>query len=388
MTIALPAQTTRARAAVIAAFFVAGFNVANFVSRIPDIKASLGLDEGGFGLTLVGMSVGTVAAIFTASPLVARYGSRRMSIIGALLLSLILPTLALMPTSIGLWLALFAFGGALAITDVAMNAQAVQVERDYARSIMSSFHATYSVGGLAGALIGAQFVRMGVTPLAHFVIMAGVALLFTVWFAPRLLDLQPTGKTKRGSAFSFPHPALWGLGAITFCAFLAEGSVGDWSGIYMRDVLKTDASTATLGYAGFSLTMTVCRILGDRLTNMLPGVVIVRGGGALAALGLILAIAAQALGSPFAAIIGFSIVGIGLAVVVPLAFSAAGNKPGFDPEVGLAGTATLGYLGLLAGPPVIGLIARVSSLTFSFALVTLLCASLIFSARALSVKKV
>ena len=372
----------KSRAAVLMAFFINGALLATWVSRIPAIQTKLSLSEGNLGLVLLGLSAGVLVALSLAGGLIARFGSARVTAIGAIALSLTLFPLALMPNPVALWLNLFVFGAALSIMDVAMNDQAVNVERRARRSLMSSFHATFSIGGLVGALIGSGMAAAeNFTPFVHFLLMGSVLSIALLLAAQYFLPDRDEDAAKSVPVFSFPERALWMLGAVAFCSAIGEGAMADWSGVYLSQVLSTTASFAALGYAGFSLTMTLGRLIGDSLLDRLSSETVVRFGGLIASVGLVIIALAS---SPVITLVGFSIIGLGLANIIPVVFSAAGNFPGIPSSTGIAGVATLGYAGFLAGPPVIGLIAEGTSLRIAFALIAVLIGSLVFTAKAIS----
>ena len=369
------------RFAVLTAFFINGALMATWVSRIPTIQTKLSLNEGALGFVLLGSSVGVMVSLSMAGGLVARFGSAKVVLTGGIALCLTMLPLGLANHPVMLWISLFVFGAAISVMDVAMNDQAVQVERKTKRPLMSSFHATYSIGGLFGALLGAAMAGTAIfTPFLHFLIvggmMAGLAIFAARFFIPTVQETS-----EKAPAFQFPDRALWMLGAVAFCAAIGEGSMGDWSAVYLTKVLGTSASYAALGFAGFSLTMTVGRFFGDALIARWSSTVVVRVGGIISTLGFITIILTN---SPILAIVGFSLVGLGVANIIPIAFSVAGNFPGISSSAGIAGVATIGYAGFLAGPPVIGLIAEGTSLRIAFILVTLLVGSLIFTANAAS----
>jgi MFS family permease len=370
-----------ARWAVTAMFFINGAVLASWLGRIPQIQANLGLSEGGLGLVLMGMAVGVLVALTLAGGMIGRFGSRAVTTAGAVALCLSLPLLALMPNVIALWISLFLFGGFISLMDVAMNSQGVDVERELGRPVMSSFHASYSIGGFAGAAIGAAMAFLGVGPALHFVIAGAGLLLMTLPVAPRLLPTAPKTETATTEpVFQLPARVLWPLGAVAFCSAIGEGAMSDWSAVYLKSVVGTTDGIAALGFAAFSITMTGGRLLGDHLAMRFGAAKLVRAGGICGAAGLLLAIL---LPQTAPVMIGFAAVGAGLSIVVPLAFSAAGKVPELPSGVGIAGVATIGYAGFLAGPPVIGLIAEMTSLRLAMLLVLLLVGSLIFTAEAL-----
>lgn len=369
------------RISVLLMFFLNGSLLANWVSRIPAIKDDLNLSDGELGIVLLGIAVGTLSALSVSSGLILRFGSRQITIIGAALTSLLLSPLALMPHPVALWINLFLFGGAMTMMDVAMNTQGIEVERRFGKALMSSFHAAFSIGGFTGAALGAGMAALDVSPLLHFTIITAVSLVLLSPAASNLIVEETRPRVdKRPSVFQLPPRALWLLGVVAFCSSVGEGSMGDWSAVYLKDVVLTSASVAAFGYAAFSLAMTVGRLLGDGLATRFGPAVLVRVGGMLASLGLLAAITLPETGI---VLIGFAAVGAGLSITVPLVYSAAGNVPGLPSGTGIAGVATIGYAGFLAGPPVIGLVADLFSLRVSLLLVALLTSTLIVGSRAL-----
>ncbi len=372
------------RLAVLATFFANGALMSTWVSRIPAIQIKLSLGEGALGLVLLGLSAGVLIALSFSGGLVARFGSAKVTIVGGLAMCLTLPPLALTAHPIALSVGLFIFGGAMSVMDVAMNEQAVLVEREAGRSLMSSFHAGYSIGGLAGALLGAGMASIAsLMPFFHFVI-TGILFGSVVAFSARFLLRTPPAAQEKSSIFRLPERALWGLGAVAFCSAIAEGAMADWSAVYLNKVFATTTALAALGFAAFSLTMTVGRVFGDALATRWRPEIIVRSGGLIATFGFLVAVLTQ---TPVIALVGFAAIGLGLSNIIPLSFSAAGNAPGIPASTGIAGVATIGYAGFLAGPPVIGLIAEETSLRIAFTMVTILVATLILTAKAVSMNK-
>jgi len=386
MQIEQRASARVARAAVFMIFVINGAMLANWVARIPAIRDNLALSEGQLGLVLLGLSVGTLFTLPLAGGLIARYGSRRMTSIGIVLNVLAVPPLALAPSPITLAGALFLFGMATSLTDMAMNAQGVAVESRVGRPLMSSFHAGFSVGNFTGAALGSVLVALGLEPLTHFLLVSTVMLVLALFVMRGLIDADDrmTAAGERPPVFVLPGRPLWGLGVVAFCAAIGEGAMADWSAVYLNDIVGTTEAIAAWGFASFSLLMTVGRLIGDNLSARFGAVRVVRLGGALAAFGLGLALLWP---ETVPALIGFGLVGFGLANGVPLAFGAAGRVPGVSPGVGLAGVATLGYTAFLAGPPVIGLLAEATSLRLALILIAVLAASLVVSGRFLDVRK-
>ncbi len=376
-----------ARWAVKALFFINGALFATWASRIPAVQSERGLNNGALGLALLAIAAGAVTAMPLAGLLIARMGSARLCKISALLYCATLPLILVVPGIVPFVLTLFCFGASHGALDVAMNAQAVTVEKSYGEPIMSSFHALWSSGGLVGAATGGLLAAQGLTPLAHIGLVAASLGVGALLVLPHLLE---TAEPRSGCSaqelpkpkFSLPARGILALGAVALCVMMGEGAMADWSAVYLRNSVGTKESLAALGYGTFSIAMAGGRFLGDYLTARFGPVSLVRAGGSLAAGGLLLALA---VGRPVAALIGFALVGAGFATVVPLVFSAAGNRNDVDPGVGLASVSTVGYLGFLIGPPAIGLVAQVLGLRSALGIIV--ATSLIAAALASAVAR-
>ena len=359
----------RSRLAVSTIFFVNGVVLASWVPHIPAVKAAHALSDGALGLVLLAMAVGAVLALPLAGSLVGRAGSRRTTTVAALSLCVALPLPVLSPDVPLLALSLLFLGACNATLDVAMNAQAVAVEQQHGRSIMSSFHGLFSLGGLTGAAVAGGLMTLGIESVPH---VAGTALLCLVAVGCSLPWLMPSS-APRGSAgpvFARPTGVLLRLGALAFCGLLAEGAMGDWSAVYLHDTLGGSSPVAAAGFAAFSLAMAAGRFTGDRLVARYGSAHVIRVSGGIAALGLTLALL---VGVPMAGVTGCGVVGFGIANVIPILFSAAGRAPGIPTGTALAAVATTGYLGFLAGPPVIGIVAQIAGLRLALGIVSLLC---------------
>jgi hypothetical protein len=258
---------------------------------------------------------------------------------------------------LSLMAALFVLGACNSGLDVAMNAQAALVEQRYARPIMSSFHGLWSVGGLAGAALGGLIATQAVAVRTHLLGVAVVATLLALVATRWLVD--DNQHHDAGPSFALPPRALLLLGFIAFGVLLCEGAVADWGAVYLRESLHSTPAIAATGYAIFSLLMAAGRLTGDGLALRLGPALVVRGGGALVALGIVLAVGS---GVPALAIVGFGLVGAGLACSFPLILSAAARTPGMAASTGIAAMATAGYTGFLVGPPLIGTLAEAVTL--------------------------
>ncbi|HEY0193249.1 MAG TPA: MFS transporter [Kofleriaceae bacterium] len=350
-----------ARRATQGFFLISGVAVATWAPMVPFVKARLGLDEGSLGLVLLSLGVGSTGSMPLAGFLSDRFGHRVVLALSAIPLAVALPLLALAPSTPALVATLICFGAAAGITDVAMNAHAVDVERLHGAPLMSGFHALFSLGGLTGAAMMAGLLAAG-APLVGTAVGIALAMLVVVASQWRhLLDGRaaappPGERPLRPRMVSL---TAIGLGGLCLVVFLAEGAMLDWSAVFLRGERGVDIDRAGVGYAAFSIAMTAGRLLGDRITAALGPRQIVRAGSLIAAIGLGLAA-----GLPWAAtaLAGFVLIGIGASNIVPVLFSAAGRIPGVAPGVAIAAVTTLGYAGMLAGPAAIGLVARATSL--------------------------
>ncbi len=358
------------RAAVGTIFLLNGLLLASWVPYIPLIKTTHGLGDGALGRVLLAMAVGAVAVLPAAGWLVGRLGSRRVTLLAAAALALGLPVPVIAPSAALVAAALACFGAANATLDVAMNAQGVAVEAALERPVLSSFHGLFSLGGLVGAALAVGAMAVGAPAVAHVTAVTVGALAVLGAVRGALVPSAPRAAA-RAPVFAWPPRRLLGLGGLTFCALLAEGAMGDWSAVYLRDDLGAPPALAGAGFAAFSLAMAVGRFGGDRLAVRLGPVRLLRLSGGLAAGGLAAALVAA---HPGAAIVGAGLVGLGLANSIPVLFGAAGRMPGLAPGAALAAVATTGYGGFLAGPPAIGLVADARGLPVALGLVALACA--------------
>ena len=356
------------RIAVSVFFFIAGLTFSTWASRIPDIKEKLRLSEAGLGSVLFALPAGLMASLSLSGWLVSKYGSRRIVTGAAIVYPAILVLLALAPSTLLLVVALFFFGLFANFVNIAMNTQAVGVEILYRRSIMASFHGLWSLAGFAGAAFGTFFVSLGVTPPVHFILVAIVSgLLVLVSYRstlPATTDVQ-----NKQPIFVKPDKHILVLGIIAFCCMVCEGAMADWSGVYFKNVVQTPATYTTLGYVAFTGTMAAGRFIGDWLVTKFGVKKILQGSGTVIAAGLLLAVLFPNL---LMATTGFLLVGFGVSSVVPIAYGLAGRSNTMSPGMAISAVSTIGFLGFLVGPPMIGFIAEASSLRFSFALIALL----------------
>lgn len=357
-----------ARIAVSALFFLSGLCFASWASRIPDLQQTLHLSEAGLGGVLLALPVGSIISLPVAGLLVARFGSRQVVIIAASLYAAILPTIGLAQTPWQLIMCLVLFGFTGNLTNISMNTQAVAVESMYGRSIMASFHGLWSVAGFTGAAVGAAMAALKMAPYQHFLIITVLAWGI-VGATMRNIVAQDVNIQEQQPLFSKPDRFLLTLGIIAMCAMICEGTMFDWSGVYFKKIVKAGEGLEGAGYAAFMSTMAFGRFVADWLTTRMGVKRMLQVSGLLTALGLLIAVIFPHFTT---AIIGFLLVGAGISAVVPLIYSAAGRSKVLSPGMALATVSTIGYLGFLCGPPLIGFVAEASNLAVSFSLIAVM----------------
>jgi len=320
---------------------------------VPYAKARLGLDGAALGMLLLALGGGAMVTMPLTSVFINLFGSRRTMMGAVLVYSAALPFLTFVQHPLLMGVALFIFGAGIGAVDVSMNAQAVVVERKLARPVMSSFHGLYSVGGLMGAAGMSLLLERGFDLficsvwVAALCLLAGVSRYF--WLLPKAEDDRVTG-----GKLVLPRGPIILIGAMCFIGFLAEGALLDWSAVFLKFFRGVEESSAGLGFAAFSAAMVVGRLSGDYIASKVEPLKAVRYGALLAAVGYFISVMVP---STMAAMIGYGMIGLGMANVVPLLFSAAGRLPHPPPSVSIPAITTMGYAGLLVGPAVIGFAA-------------------------------
>ncbi|MCG5214775.1 MFS transporter [Streptosporangium sp. KLBMP 9127] len=390
MTLPLPgrADTAHARVAVSLLFLLAGMAIGTWTARLPAIKSGLGLSDGLLSVGLLGIAAGAIAGMQVVGPLVDRYGASRIMVGSALVQGVVLIFPALMPDLLTLTISLFVFGVVHGTLDVSMNAGAVDVERAAGRRMMSSFHAVYSLGGFAGAVLGGLFAYADLSATLTFLTSGALIAVLAVWAGRWALPARPAATEATDGAGAQRASGTWNgvvfLGVLAFCCLVGEGAAADWSSVYLRDNLAGSAGFAAAGYAAFSIMMTAGRLAGDRLATRFGVVRLVRGCGVLAASGLGVALL---IGHPMAGVIGFGCFGAGLSCIVPQVFSAAGHRDPARAGQALARVAGLGYIGFLSGPVLIGGAAELIGLPTALAVPAVLAFFVALAAPALRAPK-
>lgn len=368
------------RFATFVVFLLNGAVFGTWASRVPALAGQIGADVGSLGLALLGASAGLAFTAPLAARICALYGSRGVLIASSLLSPLLLPVLALSQSPLQFGLTLVALGASIAMMDVSMNIAAVVVVRALQRPLMPQFHAGFSVGGLIGSLGSAAAAQAHWTPMKHFLVAACVGLVVTAVIAKNI----PGGVGERHReevaerANVLKSPVLWLLASVALCSAIAEGAAADWSALFMvRERGMGDAAGA-YAYAGFSVAMALARWFGEPIQRRLGPHRLLAAGGGLAATGLALAVVVPL---PAAGYVGFGLAGLGLAfsfpVVMDLASETGKRADGSGGERQLGLVTTIAYTGFLAGPPIVGGLAHVSSLVLSLGFVALVTALII-----------
>jgi MFS family permease len=348
-------------------FFADGLLLGSWAGRIPAVAHHASLTNARLGLALFAASLGALVAMPLAGRLCERIGSRRVALPALLLGSASLFAASLATGLSGLAAALLGFGAAFGALNVSANAQGLALERLSGRSILSSFHAAFSAGGLAGAGLAGLAAGAGLEPRTHFAVLAAVLTAIGVGAVKFLL---PPGADDEAKSRTFARPprAIVVLGAAAFCTMLAEGAAADWSAVYLSHSFGVAAGIAALAYTAFSLAMAASRSVGDGLNRRLGPVTLARSGAAVSTIGLGLALA---IGSVPVAIAGFAAMGAGLGVVVPVLFRAAASTATVSASAGVAAVSSIGWFGFLAGPPAIGFAASAVGLRAALGIVVL-----------------
>ena len=353
--------------------------MAAWAPLVPFAKLRIGIGEGGLGLVLLSMGAGSIVAMPMAGALASRFGCRVVIIGSAVLLCSALPFLAIVAQLPLLVFFLFSFGAGLGAIDVAVNIHAIGVERTAGRAMMSGFHGLFSLGGIAGATGVSGMLGIGGSPLLAEICVVGVSAIALAAAAPYLLAEVARND---GPALAVSRATVLFIGCLCFVGFLVEGSVLDWSALFLIAVRGIEPYYAGLGFACFSVTMTLGRLVGDRIVRRLGGPTMIGLGGLCAAGGF--AVATLVPWLP-AGLLGYALVGAGCSNIVPVLFSSVGRQTEMPQGVAVPAITAIGYAGILAGPAVIGFIAQTLSLSTAFLVLSALLVGVAASGRLLRV---
>ena len=360
------------------AFFVAGFGIACWAPLVPFAKQRLAVDDAALGLLLLCLGVGSVCAMLATGALCARFGSKPIITVSGLALALILPLLAAASTPATLASALFGFGAALGSLDVAVNIQAIEVERAEGRPLMSGFHAQFSIGGFAGAGLMTLLLATGADVLTGAITCSSLMGLAMLLAAPRLLKSAPA---EAGPLISLPHGFVVLLAALACIMFLVEGAMLDWSALLLTSTKHLAEAQAGIGYMLFSIAMSVGRLGGDAVVSRAGDRATLVCGSGLAIAGFVILLVV-----PFAllSLAGFLFIGLGASNLVPILFRKAGAQTRMPVELAVAAVTMAGYAGVLLGPAAIGFVAEFTGLQTAFLMLAALLGVVTLSARAVS----
>lgn len=361
-------------------FFIAGMVTAIWAVIVPFAKVNTGVDEAVLGSLLLCLGAGAIVAMPLTGPLTSRFGCRKVIGCAVMIVILATPFLSVISDPLALGLTLLIFGIGIGITDCAMNIQAIIVEKTSGKPLMSGFHGMYSVGGIAGAGLMTALLTLGLTVMLS---VATLSILVLGLLVISYRTLLPYANPPEGPAFAIPRGTVLVLGVICFVVFLAEGTVLDWSALYLVENRGVAESSGGLGFAVFAAAMTLGRLSGDYIISRLGSLTVVLVGALVAIAGFMVVIISSGLPALLA---GYLLVGIGCANIVPVMFSQTGKQNSMPQMVAVPAVTTLGYIGVLAGPAMIGYIAHHSSLPHAFIFVMLLM--LLAALLSLSLRKV
>jgi len=353
----------KSRIAVSALFFAYGLTFASWASRIPSIQQQLAISDAVLGLILFSLPAGLFLCLPFAGSIINRYGSRRVVILSGLAYSGLLLLIGIAHNIPQLVVILFGFGFFSSLLNISVNTQAAGVESAYEKPIMASFHGMWSLAGFAGAAIGTVMMGLVISPAYHFLLIFVFMLIIIRLSASNLLR-RDAGQSPGGLKFVMPDKDLLKLGTIAFCSLICEGTMFDWSGVYFLKIVKAEPAWVGAGYTAYMVAMASGRFMADRLTHKIGVRKVLQLSGALTVTGLTISVIFP---QQITAIAGFLIVGLGVSSVVPLTYSAASRSKTMPASQALSTVTTIGFFGLLVGPPLIGLISGATNLRIAFA---------------------
>jgi MFS family permease len=359
----------KARIATAIFFFVSGFGFSSWASRIPTIQQNLQLSEGKLGAVLFALPAGLMCTLPVTGYLLRRFSSRYIMFTGAVMFNIMLCLVGFTHETWQLVVVLFFFGSSRNLFNISANAQSIGVQAMYDRSIIATFHGIWSVAGFAAAAVGSLVVSFNIPPSWHFL---GVCILLTslcFYFFKDSVHQQPQPHERlQKTKFRFPDKALLKLGFICFASMACEGTMYDWSGIYLKKAVHASKEMATVGYAVYMVAMTLGRFTGDKMANRIGVKSMLKYSGLFIMAGLLLA---AIFPYTITTALGFMMTGFGVSCVVPMVFSMAGKVKHMSGGPAIAGVSTIGYFGFLIVPPTVGFIAEAFNLRWSLALIAL-----------------
>ena len=370
-------HTYSARLATRLAFYAAGFAMGCCAPFFPFIKENVSADKSEFGLLLLCLGIGAIIAMPITGIISAKRGSKPMILLGGFVMALLIPVLVIVETQFILAIIIFLLGASLGTLDVAMNVHAVEVEKIEKRSLMSNFHAQFSIGGLTGAGLMTVFLFFETSLLSSSVIAASITFITMTLTVKRLLNVSTVKKTK----FMLPKGVVILLAIFAAIIFLVEGAVVDWGALLIIDRELTAPKSAGIGYILFSIAMVVARLLGDEIVKAIGEFKVLIFGVVITILGILIIVLSNI---TIIALSGFMFIGLGVANLVPIFFSAAGRQTVMPPAIAIASVTTTGYAGILFGPVIIGYFAEITSLSIGFSILIPLVVLIVIFSRKIS----
>lgn len=360
------AYLNRVRWAVSLFYFSAGLCFSSWASRIPDIKAALHLSNGQLGTILFAIPLGQLTMMYFSGKLVTRFGSHRILWFSILMYAFSLTTIGLASKGWQLGFALYALGIFANLTNISVNTQGIFTERLFKRTIMTTFHGVWSLAGFTGSIVGLAMTGLAIAPYSHFIMIETLILLLFIFNFKFLIKVKNNSVPSEKKGFIKYDKTLVLLGIIGFCSLASEGVMFDWSGVYFKDIVKVPDAFVVLGYSSFMIMMASGRFLGGRLITKFGKIKVMQVSGVFISIGLFIAVIFPYV---LSSILAFMIVGLGVSTIIPTLYSLAGKHPTIPTGEALTAVSSISFLGFLMGPPVIGYIAELFGLRFSFAFI-------------------
>jgi MFS family permease len=342
------------RIAITLYFFFLGFVFSSWASHIPDIKDKFQLNDARLGGILFMLPLGALCSLPLSGLLIAKVGSRWMSVISLVIYILSLVSISLVPTTLLLSIVLFLFGMFGNFGNISLNAQGISIQHYIQKSILSSLHAMWSVGAFTAAAFTDWMMEANRTMEEHYFL---IAIIMVVIILPLFFSLvkDPVQSNENQKIFAWPTKALLLLGLICFCGAMSEGTMADWSSLYYRKIINQPHVVSALGYTAFALFMSIGRFVGDPLIERWGHGIILKANGILIAIGMITALVSTL---PVLVLVGFALVGLGVSSIFPVVYILASKEKSMLPSAALAAVSSIGFIGFLVGPPIIGFIAE------------------------------
>jgi MFS family permease len=364
------------RFAVGSFFFLSGTTFASWASRIPTIKAMFALNEAQLGSVLFLLPLGSLSVLPIVGWLIPKFGSRAVTVIAAIAYATVLLSIAFCSSIVQLSASLFLLGFSGNTLNIAMNTQALELqEHVYQRPLMSSFHGLWSFGAMFGALFGGWMMGLEVSMVHQYLVLA--ILMYVMYIAAYRFLVRGRAVPGRRK-FAWPTRALWLLGIICLCCAICEGAMADWSSLYYQQVINTGESVNTTGYTAYALMMAIGRVVGDKLVNRFGSRKILFADSLFIACGFALGVGVI---HPVAVIVGFGMIGVGVSTIIPIVYTLAGKSTSGAPSAALASVTSIGFIGFLAGPPVIGYIAHAVGLRLALLLLIIMALVITVASR-------